>query len=96
MTLLSVDELSSGAQSDRKSLLELIENQNAQNPFIQLKSKGARDVLMTKIEELPENNAWFCLYYYEDLNLKEIGRILSVTESGVSLTTHAGSRKAEK
>lgn len=85
VTLLSVDELSSGAQSDRKSLLELIENQNAQNPFIQLKSKGARDVLMTKIEELPEKQRLvLSLYYYEDLNLKEIGRILSVTESRVS------------
>lgn len=85
VTLLSVDELSSGAQSDRKSLLELLENPNAQNPYSQLKSKGARDVLMTKIEELPEKQRLvLSLYYYEDLNLKEIGKILSVTESRVS------------
>ena len=85
VTLLSVDELSSSGQSDRKSLLELIENPNAQNPFTELKSKGARDVLMTKIEELPEKQRLvLSLYYYEDLNLKEIGKILSVTESRVS------------
>lgn len=84
VTLLSVDELSS-ANSDRKSLLELIENPNSKNPYSQLKSKGARDILMRRIEELPEKQKLvLSLYYYEDLNLKEIGRILAVTESRVS------------
>lgn len=85
VTLLSVDELSGGQHSDRKSLLELIENPNSKNPYSQLKSKGSRDILMKKIEELPEKQRLvLSLYYYEDLNLKEIGRILSVTESRVS------------
>jgi RNA polymerase sigma factor for flagellar operon FliA len=41
--------------------------------------------LVKNIEELPEKQKLvLSLYYYEDLNLKEIGRILEVTESRVS------------
>jgi RNA polymerase sigma factor for flagellar operon FliA len=40
---------------------------------------------MRNIEELPEKQKLvLSLYYYEDLNLKEIGKILEVTESRVS------------
>jgi RNA polymerase sigma factor for flagellar operon FliA len=37
------------------------------------------------IESLPEKQRLvLSLYYYEDLNLKEIGKVLNVTESRVS------------
>jgi RNA polymerase sigma factor for flagellar operon FliA len=37
------------------------------------------------IQDLPEKQRLvLSLYYYEDLNLKEIGRVLDVTESRVS------------
>ncbi|HRK03086.1 MAG TPA: sigma-70 family RNA polymerase sigma factor, partial [Oligoflexia bacterium] len=37
------------------------------------------------IKDLPEKQRLvLSLYYYEDLNLKEIGRVLEVTESRVS------------
>ncbi|MEZ4744212.1 MAG: FliA/WhiG family RNA polymerase sigma factor [Bdellovibrionota bacterium] len=85
VTLLSVDELAGPNHGDRKSLLECLENTNSKNPFAQLKSKGLRDLLMQNIEELPEKQKLvLSLYYYEDLNLKEIGGILDVTESRVS------------
>lgn len=85
VTLLSIDELSGPNQHDRKSLLESLENSNSKNPFTQLKSKGIRDLLVKNIEELPEKQKLvLSLYYYEDLNLKEIGKILDVTESRVS------------
>jgi len=85
VTLLSIDELSGPNQQDRKSLLECLENVSSKNPFTQLKSKGVRDLLVKHIDELPEKQKLvLSLYYYEDLNLKEIGRILEVTESRVS------------
>ena len=57
----------------------------SKNPFTQLKSKGVRELLVKNIEELPEKQKLvLSLYYYEDLNLKEIGKILEVTESRVS------------
>jgi RNA polymerase sigma factor for flagellar operon FliA len=85
VTLLSIDELSGPTSHDRKSLLECLENIGSKNPFTQLKSKGIRELLIKNIEELPEKQKLvLSLYYYEDLNLKEIGRVLDVTESRVS------------
>lgn len=85
VTLLSIDELSGPTNHDRKSLLECLENIGSKNPFTQLKSKGIRELLIKNIEELPEKQKLvLSLYYYEDLNLKEIGRVLDVTESRVS------------
>lgn len=98
VTLLSVDELTTPHQNDRKSLLECLENTNAKSPFKHLKSKAIRDVLMKNIDDLPEKQKLvLSLYYYEDLNLKEIGRILEVTESRVSqLHTQAVERLRHK
>ncbi len=86
VTLLSLDELSGGpSRFDQKSLLECLENAGTKNPFSQLKSKGMRQLLVDYIEELPEKQRLvLSLYYYEELNLREIGRILEVTESRVS------------
>ena len=47
--------------------------------------KAVKEVITTAIESLPEKQRLvLSLYYYEDLNLKEIGDILEVTESRVS------------
>jgi len=98
VTLLSIDELSGPNNHDRKSLLECLENVGSKNPFLQLKSKGVRDLLINNIEDLPEKQKLvLSLYYYEDLNLKEIGRVLDVTESRVSqLHTQAVSKLRQK
>ena len=70
----------------------------SKNPFLQLKSKGIRELLVKNIEELPEKQKLvLSLYYYEDLNLKEIGRVLDVTESRVSqLHTQAVNKLRQK
>lgn len=85
VNLISIDDISGPSQHDRKSLIDSLENLNSKNPFTQLKAKGVRELLMKNIDELPEKQRLvLSLYYYEDLNLKEIGRILDVTESRVS------------
>jgi RNA polymerase sigma factor for flagellar operon FliA len=44
-----------------------------------------KSLVTEAIEDLPEKQRLvLSLYYYEDLNLKEIGRVLDVTESRVS------------
>ncbi len=98
VTLLSIDEVAGPNNHDRKSLLESLENSAAKNPFLQLKSKGIRDLLIKNIEDLPEKQKLvLSLYYYEDLNLKEIGKVLDVTESRVSqLHTQAVMRLRQK
>ena len=85
ISLISIDDLSGPGQTDRRSLLDSIENPSSKNPFAQLKSKGVKEILMKHIDDLPEKQKLvLSLYYYEDLNLKEIGKILDVTESRVS------------
>ncbi|MEN9827308.1 MAG: hypothetical protein RI953_3053 [Pseudomonadota bacterium] len=85
VSMLSLEELGGVHSGDKKSLLECLENPNSKNPFTMLKAKGVRDIILKTVEELPEKQKLvLSLYYYEDLNLKEIGRILDVTESRVS------------
>lgn len=85
VSMLSLEELGGVHSGDKKSLLECLENPNSKNPFTMLKQKGVRDIILKTVEELPEKQKLvLSLYYYEDLNLKEIGRILDVTESRVS------------
>ena len=44
-----------------------------------------RRVIIEAINELPDNEKKvLVLYYYEDLTLKEIGKVLEVTESRIS------------
>jgi RNA polymerase sigma factor for flagellar operon FliA len=54
------------------------------DPLTALLDKNLRDVLVRAIEELPEREkAVMGLYYEEELNLREIGEILGVSESRV-------------
>ncbi len=85
ISLLSLDEVGTFANGDRKSLLGLLESSKASNPLVQLAGAELKDQLATAIQELPEKQRMvLSLYYYEDLNLKEIGEVLEVTESRVS------------
>lgn len=85
VSVLSIDEISSFSNVDKKSFMSLLEDVRVANPLIQLSSKSVKDVITKAIEELPERQRLvLSLYYYEDLNLKEIGKVLRVTESRVS------------
>jgi RNA polymerase sigma factor FliA len=85
VSLFSIDELISISGNDRKSLLSLVESYKITNPLKQLGLKDLKDKLVKAIKDLPEKHRLvLSLYYYEDMNLKEIGRVLEVTESRVS------------
>ena len=84
-SLFSMNEGVSFAQLDRKALIHLIGDSRLETPFSKLNVKDIRDLLIKTIEALPEKQrVVLSLYYYEELNLKEIGRVLRVTESRVS------------
>jgi len=54
------------------------------NPFETLQDQGMRRALIEAIDELPEREKlMMAMYYQEDLNLKEIGVVLGVSESRV-------------
>jgi RNA polymerase sigma factor for flagellar operon FliA len=63
---------------------DLIEDERAPNPLSSLSSLELQQALAAGISELPEKERLVVsLYYYEDLNLKDIGGILGITESRV-------------
>jgi RNA polymerase sigma factor FliA len=85
VSVLSIDDANTFSSVDKKSILNLLEGCKLNNPLTQLNIKAVKDVVAKSIEELPERQRLvLSLYYYEDMNLKEIGRILRVTESRVS------------
>ncbi len=85
VSVLSIDDSTTFSNVDKKSILNLLEGCKLSNPLNQLNLKSVKEIVTTSIEELPERQRIvLSLYYYEDLNLKEIGCILRVTESRVS------------
>ncbi|PFG55661.1 RNA polymerase sigma-28 (SigD/FliA/WhiG) subunit [Vibrio sp. ES.051] len=55
------------------------------NPFKRVADESFRNALVESIKQLPEREALvLSLYYNEELNLKEIGDVLGVSESRVS------------
>ena len=56
-----------------------------ENPDLVLEREEIRKVVFEALQELPEKEKKvMVLYYYENLTLREIGKILEVTESRVS------------
>ncbi len=85
VSVLSIDEKDTFSSVDKKSLLQILEKCKFSNPLSQLSMKSVKETVAESIESLPERQRLvLSLYYYEDMNLKEIGQILRVTESRVS------------
>lgn len=64
---------------------EPVSNELSNSPFEQLLDGQQRQTLIDAIEALPEREKLLmALYYQEELNLKEVGAVLGVTESRVS------------
>lgn len=71
------------ASGDDDSLLGRVEDATA-DPFLDATEEGFRASLAAAIKELPERERLvMSLYYDDELNLKEIGAVLKVTESRV-------------
>ncbi len=85
VSLLSIDDAATFSNVDKKSILNILEGTKYNNPYNQLNIKSVKSIVAKAIEDLPERQKLvLSLYYFEDLNLKEIGKILRVTESRVS------------
>lgn len=83
-TLLSVDELLSTKKNAQLNNWEGLST-NKNSPFSNIKEKNTKKLVLESIEKLPLNQQLVLnLYYYDNLNLKEIGQILNVSESRVS------------
>lgn len=85
-SILSLNDLwFAGDENDKASIVDTIEAPSSLNPDTIIEKDEIKRVIVEAINELPDNvKQVLILYYYEDLTLKEIGKILEVTESRVS------------
>ncbi|PWI35092.1 RNA polymerase sigma factor FliA [Vibrio albus] len=78
--LVGIDDL--GVSED---VIAPAEESGENNPFQGVADENFRQALVDSIKSLPEREALvLSLYYDEELNLKEIGEVLGVSESRVS------------
>ncbi|QBD81449.1 FliA/WhiG family RNA polymerase sigma factor [Ktedonosporobacter rubrisoli] len=85
-TILSLDApLCSLTQDDEvTSLGDLLEDQNMQGPAEEVEQQELEASLSAAIERLPEREQLLLsLYYQEELTMKEISKIMSISESRV-------------
>ena len=83
--MLSLDE-SRGDDSigSTASLIDLVEDKNSPDPQAELEAGELRKRLAKAIGKLPEREKLLiALYYHENMTLKEIGEVISVSESRV-------------
>ncbi|MFY7992006.1 MAG: FliA/WhiG family RNA polymerase sigma factor [Bacteriovoracaceae bacterium] len=85
VSLMNIDDAAAMSKGDKKLMVSLMETSRSANPQTAVGYKRAQDVIKEGIKTLPEKQRLvLSLYYFEDLNLKEIGQVLDVTESRVS------------
>jgi len=86
VSLLSYDDVSNFSKQDKRALHGYGESgSRSSTPFSEVNLAHFKKLIADNINDLPEKQRLvLSLYYYEDLNLKEIGRVLDVTESRVS------------
>ena len=85
-SILSLNDIwFSGDENDKISIGDSIESPSSLNPDVIVEKDEIRRVIVEAINELPDKEKKILvLYYYQDLTLKDIGRVLEVTESRVS------------
>lgn len=84
-SLLSLDGSRAEDNDQITSMYDLLENSQSDNPYFSLEHIEIKKLLIKAIEGLNEQEKIvMALYYYEELTLKEIGQVLSITESRVS------------
>jgi RNA polymerase sigma factor FliA len=70
---------------EEDSNIDAEEHSGSVNPFDKMQRDGLKKALAEAIAQLPERESMvLALYYDQELNLKEIGLVLGVSESRVS------------
>ncbi len=87
VSLLSFDDVQNFSKADKRALhgFSDVASFKSSTPYSEVNHAALKRMISEAINDLPEKQRLvLSLYYYEDLNLKEIGRVLDVTESRVS------------
>jgi RNA polymerase sigma factor for flagellar operon FliA len=84
VSLVSLYDMGREDGGEERSLLECIGN-GEEDPAVALESQEVYETVGKAIEKLPEKERMvISLYYYDELTMKEIGKVLNLTESRVS------------
>jgi len=83
-TLLSLEDLTPASEEEWRKTQEEFSTRAFQDPFASVEGKELVEKLAVAIETLPERERLVVtLYYHEELTLREIGEILSLTEGRI-------------
>lgn len=83
MAQISFEDLGLGGDNER-NIMESLADVKAENPLLSLLSQDLKGRLLDSIKELPDKEKMVVsLYYDKELTMREIGAILSITESRV-------------
>ncbi len=94
--LMSIDDMLNATGEQRMNPSKYLRDPKAVDPSEAAQVQQLRDLLRQLIDMLPDKQrVVISLYYFDALNLKEIGRALEVTESRVS-QLHAQAMKGLK
>lgn len=83
--IYSLEESIGDSEDGSSTLGSIIEDKKSENPQEKLEKKEIKEALMEGIKGLTEKERTvITLYYYEELTLKEIGKVMDISESRVS------------
>ncbi|MBN2809582.1 MAG: FliA/WhiG family RNA polymerase sigma factor [Deltaproteobacteria bacterium] len=84
ISLVNFEDLADSDSDAPRSPLEMIALIESDDPFVLCQDREMQELLAEAIDDLKERDRVVLqLYYYEELNLKEIGLVLEVSESRV-------------
>lgn len=86
-TIISLDDFIPGEEGDdrKKRIVDMLEDDNASDALELLELGEVKELMAQTINRLPDKEKTVVyLYYYEGLTLKEIGAVLSLSESRIS------------
>ncbi len=83
-SIMSFEDMGYTRGEDERNIMECIADPNCEDPVAELNLAETRHLLSNAIEELSEKEQLvLSLYYFDDLNLKEVGKVIGVSESRV-------------
>jgi RNA polymerase sigma factor for flagellar operon FliA len=84
LSILSFEDMGIRHNSDGMDILECIKDPDGKDPMVVAKLNEMKKRVAEVIDTLPEKEkVIISLYYYDELTLKEIGKVLDITESRV-------------
>lgn len=84
ISVMSLEDMGIGHHDEGMDILECIKDPEGKDPMTVVKFNELKRKIAEAVETLPDKEKLIIsLYYYDELTLKEIGKVLNITESRV-------------